>query len=222
MDSHLMAILGSVQLEIIHETNLLVCGRPGCLFALSPSAAQVTEYLRKRHDVASQKRRQVTDFLRTRLGALLQDPKVVNPRKDGSSVDRRLQRHEGFLCTSCGFRTVNKPTVVRHVSQEHPAIAQRVHGCAADVYIRVQLQSGTRNPAQSGYWTVIENTKHVGALQAEHVTPHMEQVPAREEQRQLRFPALPPSASTATYTEMRPWLERTDWNGHIRELTDMP
>lgn len=165
MDAQLVGILRSVQLEIAQDAELLLCAHQDCGFTLSPNPAQVTRHLYERHSVPQEKRRQVTKLLKA--GLQLRDPGSAQPRKDGVPRDPRLPSLDGFLCEGCGFWSMSKEAITRHVGREHSSTETRIRRAGPNPYTPVHLQSWVRNPRGSRYWTVTDDAVHPELLTAE-------------------------------------------------------
>ncbi|KAJ9413420.1 hypothetical protein QL093DRAFT_2122897 [Fusarium oxysporum] len=63
-------MLSQLKLFIDVHARVLICSHDTCRVALSPSPAQVSEHLRKKHNIAAAERRLVTDLLKTRISPL--------------------------------------------------------------------------------------------------------------------------------------------------------
>lgn len=216
-DSIIERSLASGQLCIHPEYQLLICIREDCGFALSPNPDRVSEHLRTRHSTPGDTRKQITTILRSR-DLQLRDPAIAGQRPDGSPRDALLRCHDGFLCDTCPFRTISKPMIQRHISQQHPTATSRNKGRPGA--IRVCLQAWVRNPPRSEYWVVARNdiaTTSGLLLSASRDERHLNEALARErafrERSQRAGDGGNPTAHAgeAPFTEMQPWLERTKW-----------
>ncbi|KAH6954075.1 hypothetical protein BKA56DRAFT_603815 [Ilyonectria sp. MPI-CAGE-AT-0026] len=112
------AVLSRLKLSIDSHTRVLICCHDTCRFAISPSPAQVSEHLRKKHNTPAAERRQVTDLLKARIPAL-RDPSDAPVRQDGSSPDPNLHLVPGFTCKFCIERTGSSQVMSRHTASTH-------------------------------------------------------------------------------------------------------
>ncbi|KAH6699479.1 hypothetical protein EV126DRAFT_342762, partial [Verticillium dahliae] len=130
---------------------LLVCGHKTCRIALSPAASSVNDHLRNRHDVSTDKRREIASIIRENQLQeechRLRGPTTAPPRPDNSPYTDQLQLHDGFQCESYSFRTISKPIMVRHFKQEHSTVTTK--GRYRRSATSVLLQSWIRNPPWS-------------------------------------------------------------------------
>jgi hypothetical protein len=95
-----------------------ITGHDTCRFALSPNPAQISEYLRKKHNITAAERREVTDLSEARI------PKLRNPsgapvREDGSFRDPNLHLVHGYTCKFCIERTGSSQVISCHIASSH-------------------------------------------------------------------------------------------------------
>jgi hypothetical protein len=83
------AVLPRLRLYVDPQAQVLICCHDTCRFALAPSPIQVSEHLRRKHNVTATERRQVINVLKARVRKL-KDPSDAPIREDGSSCDPNL------------------------------------------------------------------------------------------------------------------------------------
>lgn len=208
-------LLGRFQLIVDPSAQILICCRADCCFALSPIASQVSDHLRDKHHVPSEERREVTRFLRYNVPPL-RNPIDAPPREDGSPRDPYLPVADGFTCKFCDNRTINKRSIIRHVTKVHESTRLRMGVKKVALYEPVYLQSWTRNPAEGWYWSVEKNGSGTQPAGDAETYVHLGGVFVREQRRIESLGAGQEAAATvtagrSTFSELRPWLERTGW-----------
>ncbi|KAI8406622.1 hypothetical protein FOFC_14092 [Fusarium oxysporum] len=62
-----VAVLSRFNLSMDPHAQVLICCHDTCRIALLPSPAQVSEHLRKKHNIPAAERRLVTDLLKARI-----------------------------------------------------------------------------------------------------------------------------------------------------------
>jgi hypothetical protein len=226
-------LLRSCQLFIDPAAHVLVCFRPQCLFGLSSKVGQVGDHLNRRHAVPNDVRSRIAKLLRRREPAL-QHPSDAPLRPDRSEPDPSLRKFEGFACKFCDYRTIAKQNTSRHIADRHEQERERLDVRPLAMFLPVYLQAWTRNPPESRYWVVCEDgndkTRPVGS---QETFDHLEDLHRRERRRNQGI-ADDGAAATLNakpaYPELRPWLERTEWEVtyqdvhrvFLRTLTGIP
>ncbi|EXK23260.1 hypothetical protein FOXG_21972 [Fusarium oxysporum f. sp. lycopersici 4287] len=200
------AVFSRVNLSVDVHARVLICCHDVCRVALSPSPAQVSQHLRKKHNIPA-------DLLKARISPL-QSPSEAPVRQDGSSLDPNLHLVHGFTCKFCIERTGSSQLGVRRKAMYEP----------------VFLQAWTKSPSGGRYWIVEYGGSTTRPVGGKEVYDHLEDVFERERGRQkgLSGEDLANGIGTTrdsqptTFTDLRPWLERTGWErtfeGIDREL----
>ncbi|KAI3573852.1 hypothetical protein IWW34DRAFT_751844 [Fusarium oxysporum f. sp. albedinis] len=209
------AVFSRVNLSIDVHARVLICCHDVCRVALSPSPAQVSQHLRTKHNIPAAERRLVTDLLKARISPL-QSPSEAPVRQDGSSPDPNLHLVHGFTCKFCIERTGSSQVMSRHITSAHEKQRLQLGVRRNAMYEPVFLQAWTKSPS--------------GGLGGKEVYDHLEDIFERERGRQKGFSGgdlangagTTRSSQTTTFTDLRPWLERTGWErtfgGIDREL----
>lgn len=123
---------------------------------------------------------------------------------------------DGFACKFCDNRTINKRSIIRHVTKLHESTRLRMGVKKVALYEPVYLQSWTRNPAEGRYWSVEKNGSGTQPAGDAETYVHLGGVFVREQRRIESLGAGQEAAATvtagrSTFSELRPWLERTGW-----------
>src|SRR6478735_5432637 len=113
-----VAVLSQFNLSTDPHAQVLICCHDTCRIALLPSPAQVSEHLRKKHNIPAAERRLVTDLLKARI-SLLQSPSKAPIRQDGAAYDPNLHLVHGFTCKFCNERIGSSQVMSRHMNLEH-------------------------------------------------------------------------------------------------------
>ncbi|KAK7592053.1 hypothetical protein V3481_006688 [Fusarium oxysporum f. sp. vasinfectum] len=226
-------IFPRLQLLIDCHAQLLICVQEQCCFALSLKPAQVNEHLRKRHSIPIDDRRRVVRLLKNREPPLL-DPANALLRQNESPYDPNLPLFDGFSCKFCDLLTISSQVVSRHVGAEHERRRLELQVKPKAMYEPVYLQAWTKNPIGGRYWIVEYRGITTRPIGGKDVYSHLRGAFKRERRLQQGLIAneVDTSAkiSTSTFTDLRPWLERTGWeqtyqnfdHGLLRNLTTMP
>ncbi|EXL39949.1 hypothetical protein FOCG_17451 [Fusarium oxysporum f. sp. radicis-lycopersici 26381] len=226
-------IFSRLQLLIDCHAQLLICVQEQCCFALSSKPAQVNEHLRKRHSIPIDDRRRVVRLLKNREPPLL-DPANALLRQNESPYDPNLPLFDGFSCKFCDLLTISSQVVSRHVGAEHERRRLELQVKPKAMYEPVYLQAWTKNPIGGRYWIVEYRGITTRPIGGKDVYSHLRGAFKRERRLQQGLIAneVDTSAkiSTSTFTDLRPWLERTGWeqtyqnfdHGLLRNLTTMP
>ncbi|KAG4271473.1 hypothetical protein FPRO04_10913 [Fusarium proliferatum] len=226
-------IFSRLQLLIDCHAQLLICVQEQCCFALSSKPAQVNEHLRKRHSIPIDDRRRVVRLLKNREPPLL-DPANALLRQNESPYDPNLPLFDGFSCKFCDLLTISSQVVSRHVGAEHERRRLELQVKPKAMYEPVYLQAWTKNPIGGRYWIVEYRGITTRPIGGKDVYSHLRGAFKRERRLQqgLIVNEVDTSAkiSTSTFTDLRPWLERTGWeqtyqnfdHGLLRNLTTMP
>ncbi|KAK2470345.1 hypothetical protein H9L39_17962 [Fusarium oxysporum f. sp. albedinis] len=195
-------IFSRLQLFIDRHAQLLICVQEQCCFALSSKPAQVNEHLRKSHSIPIDDRRRVVRLLKNR------EPPLLDPAK--------------------------RAVVSRHVGAEHERQRLELQVKPKAMYEPVYLQAWTKNPIGGRYWTVKYRGITTRPIGGKDVYSHLRGAFKRERRRMQGLIAneadTSAKISTSTFTDLRPWLERTGWeqtyknfdHGLLRNLTTMP
>ncbi|KAJ0139660.1 hypothetical protein HZ326_17414 [Fusarium oxysporum f. sp. albedinis] len=223
------AVLSRVNLSIDFHARVLICCHDVCRVALSPSPAQVSQHLRTKHNVPAAERRLVTDLLKARIPPL-QSPSEAPVRQDGLSPDPKLQLIHGFTCKFCIERTGSSQVMSRHITSSHEKQRLQLGVRRNAMYEPVFLQAWTKSPSGGCYWIVEYGGSTTRPVGGKEVYDHLEDVFERERGRQKGLSGgdlangagTTGSPQTTTFTDLRPWLERTGWErtfgGIDREL----
>ncbi|KAH7202853.1 hypothetical protein BKA60DRAFT_657532, partial [Fusarium oxysporum] len=226
-------IFSRLQLLIDCHAQLLICVQEQCCFALSSKPAQVNEHLRKRHSIPIDDRRRVVRLLKNREPPLL-DPANALLRQNESPYDPNLPLFDGFSCKFCDLLTISSQAISRHVGAEHEKRRLELQVKPKAMYEPVYLQAWTKNPIGGRYWIVEYRGTTTRPIGGKDVYSHLRGAFKRERRLQQGLIAneVDTSAkiSTSTFTDLRPWLERTGWeqtyqnfdHGLLRNLTTMP
>ncbi|KAG4269271.1 hypothetical protein FPRO04_14769 [Fusarium proliferatum] len=226
-------IFSRLQLLIDPQAQLLICVQEQCCFALSSKPAQVNEHLRKRHSIPIGDRRRVVRLLKNREPPLL-DPANALLRQNESSYDPNLPLFDGFSCKFCDLLTTSSQVVSRHVGAEHERRRLELEVKPKAMYEPVYLQAWTKNPIGGRYWIVEYRGITTRPIGGKDVYSHLRGAFKRERRLQQGLIAneadTSAKISTSTFTDLRPWLERTGWeqtyqnfdHGLLRNLTTMP
>ncbi|KAJ0132052.1 hypothetical protein HZ326_24855, partial [Fusarium oxysporum f. sp. albedinis] len=226
-------IFSRLQLLIDCHAQLLICVQEQCCFALSFKPAQVNEHLRKRHSIPIDDRRRVVRLLKNREPPLL-DPANALLRQNESPYDPNLPLFDGFSCKFCDLLTISSQVVSRHVGAEHERRRLELQVKPKAMYEPVYLQAWTKNLIGGRYWIVEYRGTTTRPIGGKDVYSHLRGAFKRERRLQQGLIAneVDTSAkiSTSTFTDLRPWLERTGWeqtyqnfdHGLLRNLTTMP
>jgi hypothetical protein len=89
------AVFSRLRLSIDPQAQVLIYCHDTCRFALAPSPAQVSEHLRRKHNVTAAERRHVINILEA-LIRKPRDPSDASIREDGSPCDPNLNLVHGF------------------------------------------------------------------------------------------------------------------------------
>ncbi|KAF5261492.1 hypothetical protein FOXYS1_7818, partial [Fusarium oxysporum] len=195
--------------------------------------AQVNEHLRKRHSIPIDDRRRVVRLLKNREPPLL-DPANALLRQNESPYDPNLPLFDGFSCKFCDLLTISSQVVSRHVGAEHERRRLELQVKPKAMYEPVYLQAWTKNPIGGRYWIVEYRGITTRPIGGKDVYSHLRGAFKRERRLQQGLIAneadTSAKISTSTFTDLRPWLERTGWkqtyqnvdHGLLRNLTTMP
>ncbi|KAJ3454047.1 hypothetical protein MRS44_018679 [Fusarium solani] len=223
------AVFSRVSLSIDVHARVLICCHDVCRVALSPIPAQVSQHLRKKHNIPAAERRLVTDLLKARIPPL-QSPSEAPVRQDGSSLDPNLHLVHGFTCKFCIERTGSSQVMSRHITSAHEKQRLQLGVRRKAMYEPVFLQAWTKSPSGGRYWIVEYGGSTTRPVGGKEVYDHLKDVFERERGRQkgLSGEDLANGIGTTrdsqptTFTDLRPWLERTGWErtfeGIDREL----
>ena len=197
------------------DARVLICCDEACRSALSSNPTQVSEHLRRKHNIPSDERRQLTRLLRARNTPLL-DPVDAPLREDRSPEDPNLQVLDGFACKFCSLRTVSSQTISRHEAAAHERQRLQLQVKPKAMYDPVYLQAWTKSPAGGRYWVVTHRGASIRPVGGHEVYDHLRGVFEREKSRRRASGDTGPMAAGAegpssTFTSLRPWLERTGW-----------
>ncbi|EXK23897.1 hypothetical protein FOMG_19351 [Fusarium oxysporum f. sp. melonis 26406] len=130
------AVLSQLKLFIDVHARVLICSHDTCRVALSPSPAQVSEHLRKKHNIAAAERRLVTDLLKTRISPLQSHLKPL--------YGKMARLYTRTYTSSTGLRASSVPNKQRlQLGVRRKAM-----------YEPVFLQAWTKNPSGGRYWIV--------------------------------------------------------------------
>jgi hypothetical protein len=83
-----------------------------------------------------------------------------------------------------------------------------------EMYMSVYLQAWTKNPADGQYWVIEKNGSNTRPVGRTDTYNHLKEVLEREElciKNQKASIEQGPVAPALSFTEIRPWLEWTDW-----------
>jgi len=108
--------------------------------------------------------------------------------------------------------TISKPTISRYIIAFHRQILLELRVRTDAIYMSVYLQVWVRNPMDRQYWIVEMNGSITQPVNRLDTYNHLKRVLEREELRIKSWKAgleQGPAASTLSFTELRPWLERT-------------
>ncbi|KAM5527056.1 hypothetical protein FOXYSP1_20568 [Fusarium oxysporum f. sp. phaseoli] len=223
------AVFSRVNLSIDVHARVLICCHDVCRVALSPSPAQVSQHLRTKHNIPAAERRLVTDLLKAHTSPL-QNPSEAPVRQDGSSPDPNLHLVHGFTCKFCIERTGSSQVMSRHITSAHEKQRLQLGVRRNAMYEPVFLQAWTKSPSGGRYWIVEYGGSMTRPVGGKEVYDHLEDIFERERGRQKGFSGgdlangagTTRSSQTTTFTDLRPWLERTGWErtfgGIDREL----
>ncbi|KAF5699462.1 hypothetical protein FMUND_14736 [Fusarium mundagurra] len=224
-----VAVLSRFNLSIDPHAQVLICCHDTCRIALLPSPAQVSEHLRKKHNIPAAERRLVTDLLKARISPL-QSPSEAPIRQDGAAYDPNLHLVHGFTCKFCNERTGSSQVMSRHMTQEHEKQRFQLGVRRKAMYEPVYLQAWTKSPSGGRYWIVEYGGSTIRPVGGKEVCNHLEGVFERERGRQKDLlggdsgdgNVTTRDSRTTSFTDLRPWLERTGWErtfeGVNREL----
>ncbi|KAJ4076073.1 hypothetical protein NW760_015365 [Fusarium oxysporum] len=196
------AVLSQLKLFIDVHTRVLICSHDICRVVLFLSPAQVSEYLRKKQNIAAVERRLVIDLLKTRISPL-QSPSGAPIRQDGSAVHPNLHLVHGFTCKFCTERTGSSQLMYRHITLAHKKQRLQLGVRRKEMYEPVFLQAWTNSPSGGRYWSVEYRgvmTRRIGGKDAcDHLQGEIE----RERRLQQG------SSAGQTAVDFWPWLEQT-------------
>ncbi|KAH7196298.1 hypothetical protein BKA60DRAFT_601381 [Fusarium oxysporum] len=200
------AVLSQLKLFIDVHARVLICSHDTCRVALSPSPAQVSEHLRKKHNIAAAERRL---------------PSKAPIRQNGSAVHPNLHLVHGFTCKFCTERTGSSQLMSRHITLAHKKQRLQLGVRRKAMYEPVFLQAWTKNPSGGRYWIVEYRgvmTRRIGGKDAYH---HLQGEFERDRRLQQGSSAdqtavgrdrgsdPSPKIPTLTFTDFWPWLEQT-------------
>ncbi|KAK2926319.1 Protein of unknown function DUF3505 [Fusarium oxysporum f. sp. vasinfectum] len=219
------AVLSRVNLSIDFHARVLICCHDVCRVALSPSPAQVSQHLRTKHNVPAAERRLVTDLLKARIPPL-QSPSKAPIRQDYLSPDPKLQLIHGFTYKFCIERTGSSQVMSRHITSSHEKQRPQLGVQQNAIYEPVFLQAWTKSPSGGRYWIVEYGGSTTRPVGGKEVYDHLEDVFERERGRQKGLSGgdlangagTTGSLQTITFTDLRPWLERTGWERTFGEI----
>ncbi|KAH7231260.1 uncharacterized protein BKA55DRAFT_582081 [Fusarium redolens] len=223
------AVLSRLRLSADPQAQVLICCHDLCRFALAPSPTQVSEHLRRKHNVTATERRQVINVLEARVRKL-KDPSDAPIREDGSSCDPNLILVRGFTCKFCMKRTGSSQTISRHIASKHDGEKLRLGVSRKAMYEPAFLQAWTKNPPGGRYWIVEHAGSTVRPVGGKEAHDHLKDILERERGRQRLLKEINMADGTGMgrntqstrFTDLKPWLERTGWEqtfqGVDREL----
>ncbi|KAL5603371.1 hypothetical protein FOVSG1_006121 [Fusarium oxysporum f. sp. vasinfectum] len=216
------AVHSQLKLFIGVHARVLICSHDTCRVALSPSPAQVSEHLRKKHNIAAAERCLVTDLLKTRISPL-QSPSEAPIRQDGSAVDPNLHLVHGFTCKFYTERTGSSQLMSRHITLAHEKQRLQLGVRRKAMYEPVFLQVWTKSPSGGRYRIVEYRGVLARPIGGKDAYDHLQGVFERERRLQQGSSAGQAAVGrdrgsdasakmpTPTFTDLRPWLERTGW-----------
>ncbi|KAJ4184477.1 hypothetical protein NW759_017020, partial [Fusarium solani] len=177
------AVFSRVNLSIDVHARVLICCHDVCRVALSPIPAQVSQHLRKKHNIPAAERRLVTDLLKARISPL-QSPSEAPIRQDGSSLDPNLHLVHGFMCKFCIERTGSSQVMSRHITLAHEKQRLQLGVRRKAMYEPVFLQAWTKSPSGGCYWIVEYGGSTTRPVGGKEVYDHLKDVFERERGRQ--------------------------------------
>ncbi|KAH7199222.1 hypothetical protein BKA60DRAFT_470242 [Fusarium oxysporum] len=235
------ALFSRFRLSVDAQAQVLICCHDTCRFALAPSPTQVSEHLRRKHNVAATERRQVMNILEARIRKL-RDPSDAPIREDGSSYDPNLNLIHGYTCKLCIERTGSSQRISRHIASKHEVERLRLGVRRKAMYEPAFLQAWTKSPPGGRYWIVEYRGITTRPIGGKDIYNHLQGVFECERRLQQGSSAGQAAVGrdagsetsskilTSTFTDLRPWLERTGWEETyksfdrdlLRNLTIMP
>ncbi|EXA30429.1 hypothetical protein FOVG_18198 [Fusarium oxysporum f. sp. pisi HDV247] len=133
------------RLSVDPQAQVLICCHDTCRFALAPGPTQVSEHLRRKHNMSAAERRQVINILEARIRKL-RDPSDAPIREDGSSYDPNLNLVHGYTCKFCIERTGSSQRISRHIASKHEMERLRLGVRRKAMYEPAFLQAWTKSP----------------------------------------------------------------------------
>ncbi|KAK4171490.1 hypothetical protein QBC36DRAFT_350315 [Triangularia setosa] len=195
-------LLRSLQLSIDPAAQVLICCWPNCAMGLSSNVDQVSRHLKRKHNVPNDVRSNIVHLLRHRKTEL-QNPPDAPLRPDGLPPHPHLMKLDGFACKFCKYRTISKQNRSRHISERHKNIRKQLNVKPAAMFLP---------------WVVCEDGDATRPVGGQEALDHLKDLSRQERQRNQNLVDMAPLNAKPAYPELRPWLERTEWEATYQAI----